>query len=276
MMSFVALDHILAPQMFGGMIRQTLGHALRDVNMATYKNLFEPEPRPELGARYRDPPPPLILEAPSPAGGLVRDGEEFRLVFSLVGDSAVLSNRLVEGIEQMGALGLGKTRGQMELTSIVCIMRDDEFLGSADVTAPPVKPNIPEMPDAARVVLSSPLRQRNSGEILTHQSFTARLWIQAIQNRISVLDAAYGEATLNAPKIDVPECPIYDVQLWFVDQQLWSSRGGKRRDVGGLMGNFLLPLTGLELHWPAIWAGQWYQVGAGVNAGLGSYRILPE
>lgn len=269
-------EPIFAPQMFGGMFRASLGPALLDVDHGAYRNLFEPAPRPELGSRYKDPPTPLVMEARDPQGGFLDAGERFSINLTLIGEAAVLVAPLIEALRMVGENGLGKTRAETTLLSTECIWRDDEYLGGPAEDAPAVPPMIPPLPKIARVALISPLRRKVDGKQLTERTFTARRWVDAIRERIAVLDAAYGDA----PKIDrgpkVPEISIDDVQLWTVEQDLYSSGSDKRRPTSGVMGNFLLPLDGLAEHWPFIWAGQWYQVGARPNIGLGAYRVRPE
>ena len=132
------------------------------------------------------------------------------------------------------------------------------------------------MPAFASIVLTSPLRRKNLGVAMTHESFEAKPWIEAISSRIAILDAAYGDAGSPTTGATVPRIKTDERQLWWVEQFIWSSKQRISRDVSGVAGNFRLSLSGLEEHWPTIWAGQWYQVGSGVTAGLGAYRVVPE
>jgi len=276
-----AIEPILGPQVFGGMIRGALGKALMDINPTAYNKLLRPEPRTELQQQFKNPPPPLYLETALPAGGLVQSGSSFTVTISLVGEVAILSEIVLAGLEKAGQVGFGKTQSRAELINAECIWRNEGGGGLHPSGAHPETPAIPECPDAARIVLTSALRKKERGQFLGKNSFTARAWIEAVQARIGLLDVAYGDAASLADLPDVPRCKISQVQLWDVLQKHHSSaqetKAGKGDlDASGVTGNFLLPMQGLEENWPYIWAGQWYQVGARPNIGLGAYRVLPE
>ncbi len=272
---FEAREAIYAPRVFAGMVRGAMGNALRDINPAAYKALFEPEKRSDLGPRYKNPPAPYALEARSPAGGFIQADDQFSVGVSLYGEASVLANYVVDALARAGTDGFGKTRGKAWLLGTECVWRNDEYSGLPYKDAPLMTPEIPPMPNFARIVLTSPLRRKNLGAFMTPESFEAKPWIEAICSRIAILDAAYGDAKGVSKGPAIPHIKSKERQLWWVEQGIFSAKQNKLRDGSGTMGNFYLPLMGLEAHWPAIWGGQWYQVGSGVTAGLGAYRVVP-
>ena len=44
--------------------------------------------------------------------------------------------------------------------------------------------------------------------------------------------------------------------------------------MGGLVGSFILNLSGLETVWPYLWLGQWIHAGKAATMGLGAIRLL--
>lgn len=273
---FEAQEAIFAPHVFGGMIRGALGKALRGINLAAYNALFEPEKRDDLGPRYDSPPVPYALDVRSPPGGLVQAGERFSVGVTLYGEASVLADYVVGAMARAGQCGFGKTRGRAALLGTQCVWRYDDYAGQPHDGAPLMLPEAPVMPNHARIVLTSPLRRKHMGTYMTHESFEAKPWIEAISSRIAILDAAYGDARDVVAGPTVPRIKTGERQMWWVEQYIWSAKQSTVRDLSGTAGNFRLPLTGLEQLWPAIWAGQWYQVGSGVTAGLGTYRVVSE
>ena len=273
---FEAQDPIFAPHVFGGMIRGALGRALRGINLSAYTALFEPDKRDDLGPRYENPPVPYALEVRSPPGGFVQAGERFQVGVTLYGEASALADYVVEAMARAGDDGFGKTRGRAALSGTQCVWRYDAYSGQPYNDAPLMTPEVPTIPNCVRIVLTSPLRRKHMGAVMTPESFEAKPWIEAISSRIAILDAAYGDASGVVAGPAVPRIKTEERQLWWTEQHIWSAKQNTTRDLSGTTGSFRLPLAGIEQHWPTIWAGQWYQVGSGVTAGLGAYRVVPE
>ena len=78
-----------------------------------------------------------------------------------------------------------------------------------------------------------------------------------------------------------PEVPadlrFPSASLRWIELERYSSRQGRRHRIGGLLGEFELPLEGLEAAWPVLWHGQYLHVGKLTSLGHGAYRIrIPE
>lgn len=291
---YSVIEPIFGPQVFGGMFRSALGKALKEINPVAYRDLFAPEPRPELGRQFNNPPPPLYIDVTQPAGGFVRSGEQFEVVISLVGEAAALIEILIDALFIAGRTGFGKTSASADLLEVRCLWPygADEL---SPIEVDPEPPYIEDVPTAAAIVLTSPFRKtvsdrgaqkvrkttpriipHDGDSTLSRKSFSAGVWIDAIRQRIALLDVAYGDAREFDPGPKSPRLKINRFQLFDVHQFHYSSRSKSEQDVSGVMGSFRLPISGIEEHWPYIWAGQWYQVGARPNIGLGAYQVLIE
>lgn len=267
-LAFEAREPIVPPQAVGAMWRGVLGRALRGRDPALYRCYFEPKAPAGMAARYDDLPCPFAIEAPPPHELAAMPGEALDVWLKVFGAADPVP--LVDAFAEAAGAGLGKGRGRAELTHYAAMWDDGSGMDPLD--RPPAMPPVPPMPAATRVVLTSPLRLRVGGGAIEARAFDPQSWLRALVRRMTLLVAIYGEGEVPGAGGET-EATLREPQLWQVTMHRWSARQKREIDMSGPMGSFLLPLAGLEPVWPLIWLGQWTQVGAGTNAGLGAYRL---
>jgi CRISPR/Cas system endoribonuclease Cas6 (RAMP superfamily) len=60
------------------------------------------------------------------------------------------------------------------------------------------------------------------------------------------------------------------------DQRRWSAQQKQALDMGGVIGSFVLDMTGRAALFPYLWLGQWVHAGKGAVMGMGAIRVRPE
>jgi CRISPR/Cas system endoribonuclease Cas6 (RAMP superfamily) len=64
--------------------------------------------------------------------------------------------------------------------------------------------------------------------------------------------------------------------LAMADQMRWSGAQRRELDMTGIIGSFVLDLSGAEALFPYLWLGQWVHAGKGAVMGMGAIRLRPE
>lgn len=260
----------------GSAWRGAFGHALRRAvcitgqpecdgcpvrGTCTYAEIFETRPPAEEGflSRYPDAPHPYVVIPGVETALAVGEASSMRM--TLIGHSTrhakTVAEALCRAVPQIG------TAGELELLD--CQIRPEDPTDASPIA-----------PQAARILLDSPLRIRVQDRYWKPADFRFAPFFSTLLRRLTQLCAVHGKG---APDIDAralvaaaSRIELRETQLRWQALHRYSSRQKRRIPMGGLHGSFEIR-GDLDPLWPWLWAGQFLHVGKCTVMGLGRYRI---
>lgn len=299
----LAQDPIRLPDYPGSAWRGLLGHGLRRTACVTrqpscngcllaqqcvYSTLFEtPAPASAAARGYTALPHPFVLAIDPTDPRHLEPGAPFSLTIHLFGPAIAQAPYLIYAMGIAGQRGFGREGGRFTLTSVE---REDR-LGQHDWS--PVYANDsglyqpgetvsicpPPAPDAARLRLVTPLRIKRDGHFVGARDLTALDIVQTLYRRLYSLATSYGGDPQCFDPRAIPHDPealrLHADWLRWHEWTRYSSRQDTLMQFGGLIGEIRLTGPALPDLWPALWFGQWAQVGKGTAFGLGRYKVIP-
>lgn len=297
---FTAQEPIRLPEYSGSAWRGLLGHGLRRTACVTrqptctgcllihhcvYSTLFE---TPDAQGTPGGAPHPFILAIDPQAPRALEPETAFSLDLQLLGAGIQQMPYLIHAFGLAGQRGFGRSGGRFTLTAV----EREITLGSEDwqtvydatvgryeplETAAPV---VPPPPERAHLHLLTPWRLKRDGRRIGARELTAFDIAHALYRRLRTLAAAHGgdPDTFDHRRLPTdPEALQLEVDwLRWHDWTRYSSRQDALMQLGGLIGDVSLTGPALAELWPALWFGQWTQVGQGTAFGLGGYRIAQD
>ncbi|MFN3785894.1 MAG: CRISPR system precrRNA processing endoribonuclease RAMP protein Cas6 [Thiothrix sp.] len=298
--TYQATSTVRFPAYAGSTWRGAFGHALRRTVCITrepecagcllwrscvYSQIFEtPAGNEPLLKEIMTAPRPYILQPLAISGKQYHAGDTFVLYMTLLGQAIAQLPYMIHALQQAGERGLGKQGGQCALVSVA----QESVIGSEDWQSiyhrggilqplPANIPAIPPMPSQVRVRLLTPFRAVQDGKLLNVQRFHFQPFMVGIIRRIALLHAHGAGVELNADFKALSQLAeqvsVTNVQLRWYEWERYSNRQQRAVQMGGLLGEFTVPLQGLDALWDWLWFGQWVHVGKGAVMGMGEYRL---
>jgi hypothetical protein len=150
------------------------------------------------------------------------------------------------------------------------ILRSDSTL----TMFPGTTPVPPQMPSRARLHLRTPMRLRLMNDLVTPDRFTPGELGIAVRRRLTSLAKYHGGGRIEERSDErFADSKWLDGRIRWKEWTRFSSRQGTKMQMGGLVGEAVLELNGLESIWPWLWAGQFSHAGKATSMGLGRYDI---
>lgn len=299
---FRAVEPVVLPAMAGVLWRGVLGRALRhmadgdaplptgmnsDRARALYRDLFETPPPPDAQKmrRYEAVPHAYALYADDHCAH-VAAGSDTLVGMTLVGQANAALPGILAGYRRAGEDGIGKSRGRMVLEQVDAVWRpppDDRlpvYRRGGEIAAPPVEPPvIPPMPRFVEVRLLSPLRVARSGRVVGADEFHPRDMLGFLVRRVSMLSTFHTtephDTDFRRLKETAARARMVERNLGWREQTRWSPTLQEEIPMGGLVGWFILDLTGLSPLWPYLWLAPWLHAGKGATMGQGAVALRP-
>ena len=299
----LAQDSIRLPDYPGSAWRGLLGHGLRRTACVTrqpscngcllaqqcvYSTLFEtPAPAVAAARGYTALPHPFVLAIDPTAPRQLAPDTPFSLTVHLFGPAIAQAPYLIHAMGIAGQRGFGREGGCFTLTSVEregrlgchdwsLVYASDSGLYQTGETATPCTPPAPA-PDEARLRLLTPLRIKRDGHFVGARDLTALDIVHSLYRRLHSLATSYGGDPRRFEPRAIPRDPealrLHADWLRWHEWTRYSSRQDTLMQFGGLIGEIRLTGPALPDLWPALWFGQWAQVGKGTAFGLGGYRI---
>lgn len=295
-----ALTPIQFPAYAGSTWRGAFGHALRRTVCITrepecthcllwrscvYAQVFEtPAGQGPLLEKVSAAPHPYILQPLATSGRQYAPGETLHLHLTLVGAAIGHLPYLIHALQQVGERGIGKGDGRYALLEVQqeAAPGSGEWatihtVGESLQALPGSVPVIPPLPDALRVVLRTPFRLLQEGTPIRSGRFTFQLFMKTLMLRLSLLHAFHAGVELSADFKALSQqaagIPLLEPQLRWHEWSRYSNRQHSKVQMGGLVGEFGLPVEGLADFWPWLWLGQWVHAGKGAVMGMGEYGL---
>lgn len=304
---FRALDRVTLPPFQGKLWRSVFGLALRALSdraaaegrepeSRLYQDIFETKPAAGLKLPLAgDAPRPYVIAADAnPEPWTFAPGQALSIELTLIGRAAKAAPSVMEAFARAAAAGLGETRGRAELTSVGQLWPVSLGEGSGapagplaapfglegDFAAVPTaaeSPIAPPAPKAVEVHLISPLRITRNNQLVRPDGFRAEHLLRSVVDRVANLALLHtedrGKPDFALLKRLAGQAEMLRPHLAFQDDARWSARQRTEAPLGGITGDFVLGMSGLEPLWPYLWLGQWVHAGKGAVMGLGALRL---
>lgn len=298
--AFRAQTPIQFPAYAGSTWRGAFGHALRRTVCVTrepqcercllwrscvYSQVFEtPAGQGPLLEKINAAPHPYILHPLATSGKSYAPGEDFHLRLTLLGGAITHLPYLIHALQQVGERGIGKHDGRYALLAVEqeTTVGGGEWVsaytpGSGLQALPGSTPTVPALPEAVRLRLHTPFRLLQEGSPVHGGRFTFQLFFNTLMRRLSLLHAFHaGEeltADFKALSQQAAALPLLEPQLRWHEWSRYSNRQQTKVQMGGLLGDFGLPVGHLAEFWPWLWLGQWVHAGKGAVMGMGGYGL---
>lgn len=138
-------------------------------------------------------------------------------------------------------------------------------------------PTAPAMPAVARARLVTPLRIRRESDLVAPERLGLDEFVAAVLRRLALLTRFHTPAMWRMDHAGLRALAagarVLEKRLYWQDWARYSNRQGRKVPMGGVMGEFVVEMRGLEGLWPLLWVGQWVHVGKGAVMGLGRYEV---
>lgn len=282
----------------GSAWRGLLGHSLKRLVCITrnvpcpecmiyrscvYPYVFEtPEERPSAsGATVEAAPHPYVLSVAPLWQPRTLKSETVEL--TLIGKGNRAAVYVLHALREGAARGVGADRHPLILESI----QQQECAGGAwrgallpggllDLREAST-PAPPPMPAVARIRLVTPLRIRRESDLVEPERLDLGEFTAAVLRRLALLTRFHTAAMWRMDHAGLralaETAKLIEKRLYWQDWARYSNRQGRKIPMGGVMGEFLVEMQGLEPLWPLLWVGQWVHAGKGAVMGLGRYEL---
>lgn len=252
-----------------------------------YPYVFETPP-PESArrmTRYEAVPHPFALFTGPVCERSLAAGEPVTVDLTVFGNASRHLAFFIRAFELAGQRGLSTRRARLALVRVEALPVDAGgepqaiYEPEGAFRAPVAREAaVPPCPGSVLLQLSTPLRLKENGTLVTPATFAARHLLSSLVRRISMLmyfhtgDAL--AADFRALKVAARGAEVVARDLRWLDLTRRSSRQATLMQMGGLVGSATLDLGNAEALWPYLWLGQFTQAGKGTTMGLGHYRLL--
>ena len=136
----------------------------------------------------------------------------------------------------------------------------------------------PPVPRFVEVRLASPLRLAQDNHPIGPDIFRPSDLLASLVRRVSMLSEFHAESLatdFRALKTLWLGARMIERDLGWHGGHRWSASQKEEIDASGLVGFFVLDMTGLIPLWPYLWLGQWIHAGKGTAFGLGGLSLHP-
>ncbi len=216
--------------------------------------------------------PYILCPDRAPRDGLIRAGQPFRLRMTLLPSAGPAAPYAVRALLAAAASGLTARR-----VSLDCIDIRDAATGlRVDPSGPlpePVNAMCRPAPVAVRLHLTTPLRIRLRGDLLTGSSVSPEHFIAAAIRRVRLLGLALPEGLADAARADAVNLRFDDPRMGWLETTRFSSRQNTAMQMGGIVGEATLDLRQANHVWPLLWAASVLHLGKGASMGFGRIEI---
>jgi hypothetical protein len=225
---------------------------------------------------HDEPRPYVLAPEPTPQGGWVRAGQPFRVRLTLLGSAEAAAPYLMQAVLDGAAHGLTRGRVPFVRLSVTSSGGAAEAALAHLPCLEPVDLRPPPAPSAVRLRITTPLRLRLSGDLVTGRSLTAGQLIGAILRRARLLGAMVPAATIPSVREQARALAWQEPRFGWLETTRFSSRQQTRMQLGGIVGEARLDLRAAPDLWPLLWLASILHVGKGASMGFGRIELHAE
>jgi hypothetical protein len=252
-----------------------------------YPYVFETRP-PDSSrrmTRYQRVPNPFALYAGPTAMRSLNEGDEISVDLTVIGNASRQLPYFLRAFEIAGERGLTSRRVPFRLVRVEQVPLDASaaaetiYTPGGEFSLPePIECRAPVSPGGIILEITTPLRLKEQGDLISPTNFAARHLLSSLIRRVSMLMYFHSDEPLAADfpalKVLASNVKTSDHDLRWLDLTRKSSRQGAMMQMGGIVGRVEIHLGEAEPLWPYLWIGQFTQAGKGTTMGLGHYRII--
>ena len=299
-----AEDPLHLPPYKGSTFRGAFGHAFRRITCVTkradcatciarssclYVQVFE-TPVPEgVSFTGSEAPHPFVLEPPLDRRETFDPGSLLSFHLILIGKAAIgYLPYFIYTFDELGKLGIGKSKGKFRLKEVRDVLSADRVLYDGDQELLQGHPvcfdsaqdmgSAPPSGEYVTIRFLTPARMKSHGKLVTPETFTFRVFISQLHNRLFNLTLFHGgKAGLDRrwkeevePLID--EVQVAERDLHWYEWERYSGRQETRMKMGGIMETVAFQGNIAPL-WSLVRMGEVLHVGKASSFGLGQYVI---
>lgn len=255
-----------------------------------YRWVFETPHPPDVAHLHdlRDVPRPFVIVAPDDTRTRYAAGDALEFGLTLIGRGVEYLPYFLFSFERLGVMGLGRDHAPFRLERVealrpwqptgTVIYQDGQVLRGANrlpfIDAAALSAYAQSLPADLRLILHTPLRIRERGEVLRTFDFPAL--IRAACWRIDALTTFHGNGRWQVDHqrlVDAARAvAVDDVHTRWVDLQRTSTRQQQTMPQGGIVGAATLRGVGIDLR-RLLALGSLVHIGKSCTFGHGSVRI---
>lgn len=211
-------------------------------------------------------------------------GENIDLQLNLIGRANQLLPYLIHGFNRAGCLGLGHEKSKFEVDSVM-YRSPGESRWTMLFTEGQLQSSLPEPGPLSSPVegvqvieLTTPLRLKRKGHLVTPKTFETRHFFGPLARRIAEIGEHYGMEHHSWSWYDImqarPLPEAVEFRLRWYDWTRFSSRQKGAMQLGGLVGTLRFAPGALDPWLDLLWLGQWLHLGKSTSFGLGAYKLI--
>lgn len=220
-----------------------------------------------------EPSRPFILcPDRAPRDGLLRAGQPFRLRMTLLPSAASVVPYAVRALLAAAENGLTARRVPLDCLEIRDGATGLRFDPSGRLPES-VSPTCPSAPAAVRLHLTTPLRIRLRGDLLTGRTLRPQHLVASSIRRVRRLGFALPAAVADAAHAECVNLRFDDPRLGWLETTRFSSRQQSAMQMGGIVGDAVLDLRKAPRVWPLLWAASVLHLGKGASMGFGRIQV---
>lgn len=255
------------------------------VNCA-YCKYFEPPSEvfaPHLAHKTKYITPPFAIESPMFENNEWHIGEKKILTIIFFTNDESMFFELVDIINVIGQLGVGKDRIEFKVSRITQHLQHDGQIelwnnNTHHMNNIALEKRVWNKPDKniskLLIQLVTPHRFVKQGKLV--EELTIEIFFENILRRLELLAALYGEYTSDISDrndgIVESHIEMYDINLFWEEWQRYSARNRKEMKFGGLVGSFVLS-GNLTPILPYLQFASYAHIGKQVAFGLGKSKL---
>ncbi|MGB9698117.1 MAG: CRISPR system precrRNA processing endoribonuclease RAMP protein Cas6 [Thermodesulfobacteriota bacterium] len=297
------IESLSLPEYKGAVLRGGFGYAFRKVVCITkskdcsscllkekcvYSYVFETPPSSDsrLMRKYPSAPHPFVLTPPLEDDRIYEPGEIIDFELILIGKSIDYLPYFIYTFDELGKIGLGKSRGKFFLERVEIINKNTKgkviYSGKEKVLHAYDKnfdfssiSSLPPTPCSIGLIFLTPTRLKYKGDLTSELEF--HVFFRNLLRRISLLSYFHCGAELNINFCELiteaEKVQTTKKNLRWYDWERYSTRQQAKMKLGGFIGEACF-LGNFEPFWPYLALGEFIHVGKGSSFGLGKYEIL--
>ncbi|GGG15801.1 hypothetical protein GCM10010964_00120 [Caldovatus sediminis] len=212
--------------------------------------------------------PYILCPDRAPRDGLIRPGQAFRVRLTLLPSAESAAAYAVRALLEAAAAGVSARRVPLDCRAIADA-GTGQPIDPGGSLPPPEAIHCPPPPARVRLRMTTPLRIRLGGDLLTGRTLLPGHLVGAALRRLRILGLPASPALADAARAEAATLRFEQPRLGWVETTRFSSRQNSAMQMGGIVGEALLDLERARHVWPLLWAASVLHLGKGASMGFG-------
>lgn len=217
--------------------------------------------------------PYILCPDRAPRDGVLRAGQIFGVRLTLLPSAEPAAPYAIRALLEAAAAGLTARRVPLDCSAIT-----DAGTGQPIDPGSPLPRaeamDCPPQPASVLLRLATPLRIRLGGDLLTGLGLLPEHLVAAALRRLRMLGLPMPAGLGEAARAEAAGLRFGRQRLGWVETTRFSSRQNSAMQLGGIVGEAVLDISGTRHVWPLLWAASVLHLGKAASMGFG--RIEAE